>query len=750
MACEEVGDPLLLAVHRLIDDRDDAPVSTDLDVLDTVVVERLTPRVECVGEVDADRPLPHEADDLVGVRDALEDPLCQLGSVAIARDHRIRTVVHGITDPIRHIVTEHRLDRVEVVGVERRRERPGDRHGITSSRFHPVGDARAVHVTILTHRFDPPRRHVPARRRWPRGRGDTTAEVRDTRTGAMVRRITLLGPPTIERDGRPTAGPRGAKAWAVLAYILLADRPVSRRRLVDLLFTDADDPRGTLRWNLSQLRRALGGTDVLVGDPIEPGLTDRDVVDVIALTQPAHGDPLQLGFRPGDLLEGLTIDGSPAFDAWLQLERHHLRSSCCTLFDETAIDRLVTGRCDEAIDAALHAVELDPLDSGHHALLVRALVAAGELGEAHAHVARCAGLYREEFGIDVPGEITHALEIDRDHNTTTIVGPVAFIDAATAAGRSALGSGAVDYGIDQLERCAAIAARERVDEGLRATVLLDLGIALLHQRGDHSSRASHRLQEAYALAGRARDHATQSRAACELAFLHIQSGHRERAVPWLDHAEALSSNPALRALMLGVRSLEASDAGRFDEALELAGRSLQDAAGADRHRQEAWSLAMIGRIHLVRDERGSAQWALERAADIVRHERWTVFSPWLDALRGEVLVRDGRLEAAECLLERAYALARHLDDHCSITMTARGLAIVRAADRDPRLALDWVVESVARPPWYLWAQAYALTTAVAVAGRLDDARMAGWAHDLAVVTASAQLRGVGAPYVAAA
>jgi DNA-binding SARP family transcriptional activator len=60
-----------------------------------------------------------------------------------------------------------------------------------------------------------------------------------------VVQIRLLGRPRAELDGRPVAGPRGRKAWAllaVLAVLLLADGPVSRRSLVSLLFPDADDP----------------------------------------------------------------------------------------------------------------------------------------------------------------------------------------------------------------------------------------------------------------------------------------------------------------------------------------------------------------------------------------------------------------------------------------------------------------------------------------------------------------------------
>jgi DNA-binding SARP family transcriptional activator len=68
--------------------------------------------------------------------------------------------------------------------------------------------------------------------------------------------IRLLGRPEIERDGVAVTPPRGRKAWAVLAYLLLAERPVARAPLAALIFGDANDPLGALRWTLAQLRRA--------------------------------------------------------------------------------------------------------------------------------------------------------------------------------------------------------------------------------------------------------------------------------------------------------------------------------------------------------------------------------------------------------------------------------------------------------------------------------------------------------------
>ena len=121
---------------------------------------------------------------------------------------------------------------------------------------------------------------------------------------AMAMRINLLGAPNIDVDGVVTAGPRGSKSWAVLAYLVLTDRPVPRARLLDLLFDEAEDPAGALRWTLSQLRRALGGAAELTGDPV--GLVLLDGTEPI-LQAAAEGLGLGIGRRP--LVDGWLAEG---------------------------------------------------------------------------------------------------------------------------------------------------------------------------------------------------------------------------------------------------------------------------------------------------------------------------------------------------------------------------------------------------------------------------------------------------------
>lgn len=95
----------------------------------------------------------------------------------------------------------------------------------------------------------------------------------------MLTTIRLLGTPAILREGLAPPPLRGRKAWALLAYLLLCERPVTRQ-LAELLFSTAADPLGALRWNLAQLRRTLGTAVVLRGDPVQLVLAADVAIDV--------------------------------------------------------------------------------------------------------------------------------------------------------------------------------------------------------------------------------------------------------------------------------------------------------------------------------------------------------------------------------------------------------------------------------------------------------------------------------------
>ena len=160
--------------------------------------------------------------------------------------------------------------------------------------------------------------------------------------------IRLMGPPAIERDGRPVGLPRGRKAWALLSYVLLAERPPTRRHLAELLFADANDPLGALRWSLAELRRTLGLPGAFRGDPVAVTLGKDVVVDVEMLTSKDVDDGPLLD-EGGEFLDGVHLATCLAFESWLVVARHRVSAAVEARLHQAALALLATGRADQAI-----------------------------------------------------------------------------------------------------------------------------------------------------------------------------------------------------------------------------------------------------------------------------------------------------------------------------------------------------------------------------------------------------------------
>ncbi|WP_433371205.1 hypothetical protein [Streptosporangium sp. CA-115845] len=68
------------------------------------------------------------------------------------------------------------------------------------------------------------------------------------------------------------------------------------------------------------------------------------------------------------------------------------------------------------------------------------------------------------------------------------------------------------------------------------------------------------------------------------------------------------------AAVLGVRGMNASDLGDYPAAFEHLGESVRRAGGCADRRQEAWSLSMMARAHLLRGELGRRSRPLDCSA----------------------------------------------------------------------------------------------------------------------------------------
>ncbi|MBA2414439.1 MAG: SARP family transcriptional regulator [Geodermatophilaceae bacterium] len=532
--------------------------------------------------------------------------------------------------------------------------------------------------------------------------------------------IRLLGPPALERDGRPVRSPRGRKAWALLSYVLLAERPPRRKHLAEMLFGDADDPLGALRWSLAELRRALGVPDVLSGDPVAATLGDDVVVDVHLLTS-AYADIAPLLDVGGELLEGVQLTSCLEFESWLVVERHRVSTTVEARLRQAAIALLATGRPGEAIAFASRAVARNPLEEGNHELLVRSLAMAGDRTAALRQIAVCEDTLRRELGIEASAALQEA---GTAGSGSPMVPPLSGRAAASSqleAGRAAIVAGAVDAGIQCLRRAVAEALRCR-DAALQGRALAALGGALVHAARGRDEEGAVVFHEAIQLATRTGDRATAVTAHRELGFVEVQAGRRKTADTWLAKAQDLAETDEEFAAVLGVRGMNASDRGDYPAAFEHLGESVERAGHCSDHRQQAWSLSILARAHLLRAERSQAAAALARSLELIHQQRWMAFLPWPQTLRAELDLCAGDFDGAADGFEQAWVLACQLNDPCWEGMAARGLGLLNAGRGDHRAAMKWLDEAAFRsnrvPDRYQWVHAHVLDAVISTA--LDD------------------------------
>ena len=130
--------------------------------------------------------------------------------------------------------------------------------------------------------------------------------------------LNFLGDLEVIRDGATLKLPPSKKTRGLLAYLALNERAFRRDHLCELLWEIPDDPRGSLRWSLSKLRRLVDDERPrIVADRTNVGFDATDVaIDVTGLRSLVDGglasaslDELETASRrfQGNFLEGLEV-----------------------------------------------------------------------------------------------------------------------------------------------------------------------------------------------------------------------------------------------------------------------------------------------------------------------------------------------------------------------------------------------------------------------------------------------------------
>jgi len=227
------------------------------------------------------------------------------------------------------------------------------------------------------------------------------------------------------------------------------------------------------------------------------------------------------------------------------------------------------------------------------------------------------------------------------------------------------------------------------------------------------------------------DHETVSRARAEIGYVDFLRARYDRAVRWLTEGlEFAVDSPAITAKLTTYLGSVESDRADYVRATSL----LEDAIGRSRaagdRRREAFARSMLGRVHLLRSDLGSAAAELELSIELAERDHWLAFLPWPQALRGEVQLARADVSGAAVLLQQAFARACHLGDPCWEGIAARGLALLAETNGETDSAFEILADARVRcnrlADPYVWLDGYILDAQCELGRRHDHPATKLW------------------------
>lgn len=200
----------------------------------------------------------------------------------------------------------------------------------------------------------------------------------------MTLAINVLGEFEVTRDGQPVKLPASKRTRALLAYLLLTNRPHRRDRLGEIFWELTDDPRSSLRWSLSKLRPLLNEPDcerLLADRERVTLLTEQIQLDVTALRDHQGNQPTDVTSltelaeqSQQPLLPGFDLPDQELYQHWLVAEREaclQRRADLCAVLarhaDLSNIQRL------QWTEAWMDAAPYNTDGATHHITLLETL-----------------------------------------------------------------------------------------------------------------------------------------------------------------------------------------------------------------------------------------------------------------------------------------------------------------------------------------------------------------------------------------
>lgn len=217
-------------------------------------------------------------------------------------------------------------------------------------------------------------------------------------------RLHILGTPELRVSDRLLTF-RSRKALALLVYLAVENRPVSRDEIAALLWPDTDSSRarGLLRSTLNYVRQAFRAVErdaaaVLIAEGtllrVEQAALTLDVAQIAEILAATHGSPTEwdaarqgdalqrlqravIAYR-GDALAGFALPDAPEFEAWASIQREHWHQQGNLVFARLTQISETGGNLAAARDTAAQWIAHDRLNEDAYRRLIQLRAALGE------------------------------------------------------------------------------------------------------------------------------------------------------------------------------------------------------------------------------------------------------------------------------------------------------------------------------------------------------------------------------------
>lgn len=225
--------------------------------------------------------------------------------------------------------------------------------------------------------------------------------------------IRLFGPIEVARDGERVSGFRSQKTLALLAYLIVEERPLARA----FLAPDVSQSKA-----LGHLRRALYNLTSLLPDcldvdrrTVQFGAGAPAVIDVRRfrqLAETAERTALEeaAALARAPFLEGVYLSGCPEFEAWTTAEQEQWGRAAAEVLERLTVLYGEAGDDEAALLYARRLVRFDRWREANHRRLMLLLARTGRCKEALAQYERCRQLLQEELGLSPSAETAELAE----------------------------------------------------------------------------------------------------------------------------------------------------------------------------------------------------------------------------------------------------------------------------------------------------------------------------------------------------